>query len=103
MSFFGNMKKAMEMQSKAKKAQKALKNIHVESEDTDMKVTVSGDMKIVAVEFYNNEITQDEDKLKSKFVELTNKALEKAQKVSAENMKDIMGDMDLSSLLGGGQ
>ncbi len=100
MSFFGNMKKMYDMQSKARAAQKKLKNILVESEDIDVKVTVSGEMKVVSIEIRNKDLLQDEKALSSKIIEHLNKAFEKAQKVSAENMKDIMGDMDLSKLFG---
>lgn len=99
---FGNMKKMYDLQSKAKAAQKKLKNTLVESEDLDINVRVTAEMRLDSIEIKNKELLNNEAKLLSLIIEHANKAFEKAQKVAADNMKDIMGDMDLSKLLGGG-
>ena len=101
MSFFGNMKKMYDLQSKAKSAQKKLKNIVVESEDLDVIVRVTAEMRVDSIEIRNPAILSDEKLLTTKIIEHLNKAFEKAQKLAAEEMKEVMGDMDLSKLLGG--
>ncbi len=91
---FGQMGDMYRLQREAKKIKKELAQIHVFSEVHGVKVTVSGEQKVLAVEFVDESILQDPRKCEKAIVEAANRATEKAQQVAAEKMKALMGGMD---------
>ncbi len=91
------MKKLLELRSKAKKMQKQLSKIQIESEHEGITIIFSGEQQVVDIkipEDYN--MSQLNHNLKEAF----NKGLKKTQEVAASNMKDIMGDLGLPGMLG---
>ncbi len=93
MSLFGQMGDMYKLQREAKKIKKELAQIHVFSEVHGVKVTVSGEQKVIAVEFVDHTVLQDAKKCEKAIVEAANRATEKAQQVAAEKMKSLMGGM----------
>jgi len=91
----GNMKKLMELRSKAKKMQKNLSKIQVESEHEGVTIIFSGEQQVVDVKIAES---VDPSKLEATLKEAFNKGLKKAQEVAATQMKDIMGDLGLPGM-----
>jgi DNA-binding protein YbaB len=77
---FSELRNSFKFQRQAGKVQKELKNIHVEAEASGVKVVVSG----VA-----------QDRIAPLLTDALNRALKKAQIVSAERMQSVMGDLGL--------
>ncbi len=92
MAGLGQLWDAYKLQKEAKKVREKLKTIHIEAEGVGVKVTVSADMKIVDVQI---DETAPREKLGSILADVLNRALDKAQVVSAEHMKSVMGEMGL--------
>lgn len=88
----------MELQKQAKKLKKELANIHIEAEHAGVKVTISGEQKVISVEIINKELLNDQDKLQKALTESFNKAVTKSQEVAAKNMKGIMGNLGLGGI-----
>ena len=61
----------------------------------NLKVTVTGEQKVIAVEFLDESILQHPDKCGKAIAEAFNKAIEKSQQIAAEEMKSVMGGMGL--------
>ena len=89
---FSELRNSFKFQRQAGKVQKELKNIHVEAEASGVKVIVSAGMEVVSVEIAPDVPQQ---KVASLLVDALNRALKKAQVVSAERMQGVMGDMGL--------
>ena len=90
-----SLKQARDMfrlQKEAKKVKKQLKNIHVEAEAPGVKVIVSAEQEVVSIE-----IAPDADMatLPANIKDCLNRAMKKAQVISAEKMQAIMGDMGM--------
>jgi DNA-binding protein YbaB len=81
------------LQKQAKKIKKELAKIHVFAESNGIKVTVSAEMEVMNVEILDEEILKNAPKLAKAMLEATNRAIKKAQQISAERMKDMMGGM----------
>ncbi len=92
---FGQMGDMYKLQKEAKKIKKKLANTHVFSEVNGVKVTVTGEQKVIAVEFLDESILQHPDKCGKAIAEAFNKAIEKSQQIAAEEMKSVMGGMGL--------
>lgn len=94
MPSFSDLRKSFTFQRQAKKVQNELKNIHVEADAQGVKVTVSAAMEIISIE-----IAPDvpREKISSLTMDAMNRAMKKAQVVSAERMQGIMGDMGLGA------
>lgn len=92
MPSFSDIRKSFKFQRQAKQVQKDLKNIHVEAENPGIRVVVSGAMEVVTIEISP---TVPAEKAGALIVDALNRALKKAQVVSAERMQGIMGDMGL--------
>ena len=76
---FSMMKQAMEMKSKLDKIQKELVKITVEAEKGAVKVTASGDQKIVSFQIEPDSLKPEKVKqLEDNLVKAANDALEKA-------------------------
>lgn len=85
------------LQKQAKQTKKELKNIHVEAESSGVKVVVSADMEVISIEIQPSVPVAT---IPALIKDALNRALKKAQIVSAERMKDIMDDMGLGGLGG---
>ena len=90
-----SLKQARDMyklQKEAKRMKKELKSIHVEAEHLGVTVTVSGEQKVLSIT-YTDEVPRE--KIGEYTTIALNRAMEKAQVVSAERMQGIMGQMGL--------
>lgn len=98
----GQMKDMYKLQQQAKKMKQELENIHVFAEEDGVKVTVSGEQKIVKYEIVDESILSDAKRLEKSLLKATNRAMTKAQQIAAEKMQEIMGGMGGFPGLGGG-
>lgn len=89
---FSQAKDMFRLQREAKKVKKELRNIHVEAEASGVKVVVTAEMEVVSVEIAA-EVPRE--KIPALLQDAMNRALKKAQVVSAEKMQGIMGEMGL--------
>jgi len=80
------------LQRDAKRLKKELRNIHVEAESSGVKVVVSAEQTVLAIEI---DPAVDRSAIPSLLVDALNRAMKKAQVVSSEKMQSIMGDMGL--------
>lgn len=92
-SMFGKVRDMYRLQKQAKQIKKDLRFTHIEAESHGVKVTVDGEQKVVSIEIIDQSLLQNSKKLTENLKEALNKALDKAQKIAAEQMKGIMGDM----------
>ncbi len=81
------------MQRDAKRIKKELKNIHVEAEAQGVKVTVTAEQEILSIE-----IAPDvpREQLPALLKDALNRALKKAQVISAERMQGLMSEMGMT-------
>lgn len=93
MPSFTDLKNAYKLQKEAKRVKKELKNVHVEAEAEGIRVVVSGEQEIVSIEIAP---TTPVEKIPALLKDALNRALKKAQVVSAERMQGIMGQMGLT-------
>jgi DNA-binding protein YbaB len=93
MPSFSDIRNSFKFQREAKKVQSELKHIHVEAEAQGVKVVVSAGMEVVSIEISP---TVDMNRIGALLTDALNRALKKAQVVSAEKMQGIMGDMGLA-------
>ena len=93
MGLLGQMGDMYKLQKQAKKLKKELAQIHVFAEKNGVKVTVSGDQQILKVEIADESFLTSPRKLEEGFLDATNRATKKAQMISAEKMKPLMGGM----------
>ena len=94
MTSFSDLKNAYKLQKEAKRVKKELKNIHVEAEAQGVKVVVSGEQEIVSIEIADS---VDRSQLPALLKDALNRAMKKAQVVSAERMQGIMGEMGMAT------
>ena len=83
------------LQKDASAAKKKLDNIHIEAEVRGVTVVISGQQKAISINVQDEALLTNKGKLESALLEAFNKALEKSQKVAAEEMKEVMGSMGL--------
>ncbi|MEI8230623.1 MAG: YbaB/EbfC family nucleoid-associated protein [Candidatus Peregrinibacteria bacterium] len=90
MPSFSQLKDMFRVQREAKKVKKELKRIQVEAEARGVKVIVSADMEVLSIE-----IAPDvpRESIAGLVLDCLNRALSKAQIVSAEKMQGVMGEM----------
>ena len=94
MSAFGDIKNMMKLKKEATAIQKKLKNIHVEAEEGNIKVTISAEQVVVKVEI--NDDTLDaklKQALEENLAKSFNKGIKKSQEIAAENMKGLLGQL----------
>ncbi|MFA6039161.1 MAG: YbaB/EbfC family nucleoid-associated protein [Candidatus Peribacteraceae bacterium] len=89
---FSQARDMFRLQREAKKVKKELKNIHVEAEAQGVKVTVTAEMEVVSIEIAP-EVPRE--KIPALITDALNRAMKKAQVVSAEKMQGIMGEMGM--------
>ncbi len=90
-----SLKQARDMfrlQRDAKRLKKELRNIHVEAESSGVKVVVSAEQTVLAIEI---DPSVERGQIPALLVDALNRAMKKAQVVSSEKMQSIMGDMGL--------
>jgi DNA-binding protein YbaB len=96
---FDKMKDLYNMQKKAKEVQNKLQKIHIEAEVDGVKVTLNGKMDVVKDIYISEQaLALGSVRLGTAIKEAFVKAKKKAEQVSAEHMKDIMGDMGMPGL-----
>lgn len=91
MSMFGKFGDMFALQRQAKKIKDELSRTHIEAESDGVKVVVNASQEIVSVTIISEGLTPT--RLAEAFKKAANKGLEKAQKVAAERMKPLMGNM----------
>lgn len=96
---FDQAKELYELQKQAKKIKDELANIHIESTEGGVKITINGEQVVISCDVEINQYTSNKEQLGKDIVIAMNKAVKKSQGIAAEKMKDIMGGMGL----GGGQ
>jgi|SRR3989338_3282858 len=82
-------------QKQAKKVQKELRNIHVEAEARGVTVVVSGNLEVVRIEI---DPGVPRESIPALAQDAFNRALKKAQIVSAERMQAVMSAMGMPTL-----
>lgn len=95
MGMFDQAKELYELQKKAKKIKDELANIHIESTEGSVTITINGEQHVISTAVNMEEYTGNQSKLEKDFVIAMNKAIKKSQGIAAEKMKDIMGGMGL--------
>ena len=89
----GKAKDMYNMQKKAKRIKKELKNTHIEAEVDDVIIVIDGEQAVISVS-----LPGDNKKLENTLVKCLNKGIKKSQQVAAEEMKDLMGNMNIPGL-----
>lgn len=87
---FSKFKDMFRIQREAKKVKKELRKIQVEAEGRGVKVVVSADMEVLSIEIAPD---APREALAAALMDALNRALKKAQVVSAEKMQGVMGEM----------
>jgi DNA-binding protein YbaB len=95
---FSQAKDLYKLQRDAKRIKKELKSIHVEAEASGVKVTVTGEQEIVSIEIAP-EVPRES--IAALVMDALNRAMKKAQMVSAERMQGLMGQMGLPTDMAG--
>jgi DNA-binding protein YbaB len=91
---FKQAKDMFKMQREAKRIKKELKNIHVEAEASGVKVVVAADQEIVSIEIAPD---VERDRIPALVIDAMNRAMKKAQVISAEHMQGLMGEMGMGA------
>ena len=103
MAIFDKMqqaKKLLSLQKKARSIQKELKNTEIEAESLggNIKVIISADQKLQEISI-NPDFLQPENaaKIEKALLDAINEANKEAQRIAANKMKSISGDLGLGS------
>ena len=91
---FSDLKKSYTFQKQAKQVQKELKNIHVEAEASGVIVTLSASMEVISI-VIGPDVPRE--RIPTLMIDALNRAIKKAQIVSAERMQGVMGQMGLGA------
>ena len=98
----GNMmQQAQQIQGRMQEAKDKVAELRVEgiAGGEMVKVTASGDMKIVSIEIEPSLIeTQDRELVEELVTAATNQALQKAKEAAASAMSEVAGDMNIPGL-----
>ncbi|MBI3332103.1 YbaB/EbfC family nucleoid-associated protein [Candidatus Peregrinibacteria bacterium] len=97
MPSFSDLRNAYKLQKEAKRVKKELKNIHVEAEAQGVKVVVTAEQEVVSITIAPG---VSMDALPGLLIDALNRALKKAQVVSAERMQGIMKEMGVTGAEG---
>jgi DNA-binding protein YbaB len=87
---FSQLRDMFRVQREAKKVKKELKKIQVEAESKGVRVVVGADMEVISIEISPE---TPRESIPSLLTDALNRALKKAQVVSAEKMQGVMGEM----------
>jgi DNA-binding protein YbaB len=94
---FSQARDMFRLQRDAKRIKKELKSIHVEAEASGVKVVVTAEQEIVSIDIAPE---VQRESIPALLIDALNRAMKKAQIVSAEKMQALMGEMGLP--MGGG-
>lgn len=102
MSMFDQMGQMKELYSKYKKLQDALKNLIIRAREDGILIDMSGEMDITDVQVEDETLlsVSSKEKLEKAFMAAYRKAKAKAQQVSMEKTKEVLG-FDPQDMLGG--
>ena len=92
MPSFSQLRDMYRLQREAKKVKKELSKIHIEAEGRFCKIVVTAEQEVVSVDVRE---TSDPAALGADLKDVFNRAMKKAQVVSAEKMQPIMGEMGM--------
>ena len=98
---FEKTKKLFELQGKAKKLQGILREMSFIGIELGgkVKVTVTGEQKVIAIEIDDSLVSLEEKASLIKFVtQATNAAIKRAQQAAATKTKEIMGGLGIPGL-----
>jgi len=98
---FGKMKDLYELQKKAKKVQKELKDIEVEASSNNGWVTVvfNGEQHLVEVQIAEEALRpENKREIEKDLKNVVSQAIARSQAIAAEKMKDIAGGMGIPGL-----
>ncbi len=91
---FSKLKNMYRLQKEAKGVRKQLKSIHVEAEASGVRVVVSADLEVISIEVGHS---VDRERIPALLLDALNRAIKKAQIVSAEKMQGVMGELGLGT------
>ena len=89
----GKLKDMYSLQKQAKTIKKQLANTHIEAESGGITVQVSCDQQLLSISISPEAYEKGASYIEKQTKEAVNRANKKAQEVSAEKMKGIMGEM----------
>ncbi|MDD4318772.1 MAG: YbaB/EbfC family nucleoid-associated protein [Candidatus Peribacteraceae bacterium] len=89
---FSQARDMFRLQREAKRVKKELSKIYVEAEASGVKVVVNAEMEVISVEIADD---VPREKIPALITDAFNRAVKKAQVVSAEKMQGIMGEMGM--------
>jgi hypothetical protein len=95
------IKQALELRSKLEKAQKELARMTVEAESGNgaIKVTASGQQKILSIEISPEVINPDKpDQLEKLVLKAVTDALDKSKKLAEKHLKELTGDLKIPGI-----
>lgn len=107
MSMFDQMGQMKQLYDKYKKLQDALKNVIIRSREDGILIDMTGEMDITDVKVEDETLLslESKEKLENAIISAYRKAKQKAQQVSQEKTKEVLGfdpqDM-LGNMTGGG-
>ena len=91
----GLLQKAQGIKAKAEEVKKELKSKRVEAEENGIKVTATGDRKLVSIEIAP-EIQLSQEELKEQILKVSNLALSKAGELQKEAAGKAMAEIGLN-------
>lgn len=94
---FDKAKDMYAFQKKAKQIKKELKNTHIEAETEGVVIIIDGEQEIIDVKIPEDNLKNGK-KLSEILIKCLNKGIKKSQQVAADQMKDIMGNMNMPGL-----
>ena len=89
---FSQARDMFRLQRDAKRIKKELKSIHVEAEASGVKVVVSAEMELISVTIAPEVLRES---IPALVIDAMNRAMKKAQVISAERMQGLMSEMGL--------
>jgi len=96
---FDKMKKIYELRKQAQVMQKELQAMDIEGESGIVKVVISGEQKIKNIDIDKEQFNPDDlESLERDLKEALSRAIDRSQKIAAEKMKAITGDLGLPGL-----
>lgn len=95
----------MKLQQEAMKVKKELENTYIESEVNWLVITVNGEMKVEKTEFETDALIsglskEQKESLEKAITEAVNKWVKESQKVAADKMQWVMGQMWMWDMMG---
>lgn len=94
MPSFSDLKNTYKLQKQAKQIRKELKSIHVEAEASGVHVVVSAEMEVISITI---DPGVDPARIPDLMKDALNRAIKKAQLVSAERMQSVMSQLGISA------